>query len=547
MVVESGSARVTGFGRFASPPRHGSMNPFVSGSASARPAAPTSLPALVTPPKAATAPARTSAVHGRFVPDPDVQMGREARQAILELRDNVRTLQHHEQQSWRHKSKLVREHRFETKAKRTQGDLSAAAVVAEGVPGSEALALGEQLKRQREELYWLGETMRKESRVARKAPLPSFKPEGRGVYTRELQGKIWTNKAGTMGKTSESFAANMTATTFHTALGMSDTSFTDDGTFGATGASFPSQVTFEFEASDLDTPLELEMLRPSSRPPIDPRTASIQRRIDSKMISMQLEPEPEPERIPPPEDFFGPDSEEEEPEPEEDCAEELQQHFLPKPPPPRERKEVSRVEYFRQLDARAKQKAAAQGEVDRIGALVLARQALIDEEIAARLAVANTVAEAVVGELVEEAVAEDLVARSANPELYLSAAAAAALKEMHDTALTPQRTVRIQRGAEAEAEVAAEMELEMLEMEQQRLEEDGEGVAVEDKPDTGTDTPAEVQVDQDRLGGELAAQIAATNAAELLASGGGDDSLRRRVAQRWLHHEILRCAKLYSQ
>ena len=40
-------------------------------------------------------------------------------------------------------------------------------------------------------------------------------------------------------------------------------------------------------------------------------------------------------------------------------------------------------------------------------------------------------------------------------------------------------------------------------------------------------------------------QAAATRAAELMAAGGGDDGLQRRVAQRWLLKEFSRCTQRY--
>ena len=54
--------------------------------------------------------------------------------------------------------------------------------------GEDALALGEDLKNQREEMYTLGQQLRREARVSRKPPLPNFRQDH--SYTRELEHQV---------------------------------------------------------------------------------------------------------------------------------------------------------------------------------------------------------------------------------------------------------------------------------------------------------------------------------------------------------------------
>lgn len=168
-------------------------------------------------------------------------------------------------------------------------------------------------------------------------------------------------------------------------------------------------------------------------------------------------------------------------------AEALQSQFFPAeehvsgPRPP----EITRVEYFRELDARARQEkalAAQREEADRVAAA--AREARVDSELRRRQKLANEAAAAIISAEIEEMSEADAEAGKT------AAVAAAALQETE------------------QANVAAGL---------------------------GTSTIATV----------IETQAAATRGAELVAAGGGDAGLRRRVAQRWLLQEFSRFTQKY--
>ena len=135
MVVESGLSRGQGFAAFAhQSPRSGTM---ISSARSVELA-----PRVPRRPgvrrDGGVQSARASSIRK---PDPDSQLAREAREAILELRTSLRALKKQEERSWRRKSQLMRERHFDTSAKHKlweTSDVSAAL-------GEEALALGAEV------------------------------------------------------------------------------------------------------------------------------------------------------------------------------------------------------------------------------------------------------------------------------------------------------------------------------------------------------------------------------------------------------------------
>lgn len=392
-------------------------------------------------------------------PDPELQLAKDARDAILDLRTTLHSLKKEEQISWRKKSQLVRDRRFETNGSRRKWATSDVSEVL----GEEALALGAKLAGQCDAMQTVGDDLRKAVRVHRKPPLPTFPRALR--YTPEIKpiGQTErTQRVSTPGR-GESASA------------------------GAVGGSFSDRPI---------PPMHIEL---------DPRTAAILARVEPESLSSfslpelgpALNPEPEPE--PGPGQDTDPEyqrlktlvwrialgKENEGREEEEDpFATEVQGHFLPKKvsarPP-----EISRVEYFRQLDAKAgreKARAAQREEAERVAAVAAAKQAMIDAELLRW-----------------------------RKELAYSAAAAVVSAEV-------ERIIR----AAAEVEAAGPGTLRATEQ-------------AEVDPNVLSSSPE----------ADVESQHAATRSAELLAAGGGDAGLRRRVAQRWLLKEFVRCTRIY--
>ena len=368
-------------------------------------------------------------------PDSEVQIAQEARDAILELRTTLQTLKRQEQRSWRQKSQLMRERRFETHAKKkawTTSDLSA-------VLGEEALSLGAKVAQQRDAMQTLGDELRKELRVQRKPPLPTFVREP------------------------SYYEATMTTPA--------------DG-HGSTGA-----------AGTVDGPVVYRPVPPSMYDEVDPRTAAILARVEQGNNAFTLPelapraPKPEPEPQPQPQPKLKPQPE---PEPEQEPAAEgeafvaeLQAHFLPKtnsPKPP----EISRVVHFRQLDIKARREkllATQREEAERVAAEVVASQARVDSELERckkRKKLAEKAAATIISAELESLIRADTSATQPPAEQAVVAA--------------PRETTR------------EEMDVEI--------------------------------------------QAAATRAAEVLAAGGGDAGLQRRVGQRWLLNEFARCTRM---
>ena len=171
-------------------------------------------------------------------PDPEMQLAKEAREAILDLRTTLQSLKKEEQISWRKKSQLMRDRRFETNTKRKRwatSDLSEAL-------GDEALALGATLAEQRDGMQTIGDDLRKEVRVHRKPPLPNFPREPR--YTPELKQTERTQRVSTPGR----------------------------GEHGS------AQVSGEFRGSFTDRPIP-----PPMHVELDPRTAAILARVEQRV------------------------------------------------------------------------------------------------------------------------------------------------------------------------------------------------------------------------------------------------------------------------
>jgi hypothetical protein len=375
-----------------------------------------------------------SSVPGRFKPDSEVQIAQEARDAILELRTTLQTLKQQEQRSWRQKSQLMRERRFETNAKKkawATSDLSAAL-------GEEALSLGAKVAQQRDAMQTLGDELRKDLRVRRKPALP--------VFVREPN-------------------------------------YYEYGPHGAADT-----LDGSFVGGPVPPPMYTEM---------DPRTAAILARVEPgnhEFSLPELDPRaPKPEHEPEPETEqgarLGADYETDKvlvrgtalsappAEAEEAFAAELQAHFLPKtnsPKPP----EISRVEHFRQLDAKARREkllTSQREEAARVAAAAAASQALLDSEFKRRKTLADKAAATII---------------SAELEVFLRADTSAAQPPTDQDAATAARET----------------------------------------------TRAEIDVE---------IQAAATRAAEVVAAGGGDAGLQRRVAQRWLLNEFARCTRMH--
>ena len=551
MVVESGVDRGQGFTRFAASPRSGTM---LRSGLSAGERAPLPRSALVgaetdrTAPLTPTAPqgqpkaasARRSggggggrSFHGAFQPDPEVRLAKDARAAILELRTTLQTLKKEEQHSWRKKSQLMRDQRFETNAKKKHwatSDLSAAL-------GEDALALGEDLKNQREEMYTLGQQLRREARVPRKPPLPNFRQDH--SYTRELEHQVWvTSDTPALGSTS----TTATGVLFGD-LGSTGASSVFDGALNDTRP-IPMSVHAEEERPPPPQPQPPPVALPPPQLPelLDPRTAAILARVEPESLPQQLEPEPEPEPEPDLEKErswvwdFSPDREDERDEEEaaeaEQFAEELQRHFVPpqgrrepKPPaaaapsPPMN----SRVEYFRQLDAKARleKAAAAQREEEaRVATMVAARQALIDLELGRRGQFAERAAKEVVAAVVRDTLDADAAMAAAKAalaaEAAAAAAAAAAAVAAADATAMKASAPRISSSDEQEQEAATRAAERLLVLAAESGGGGGGGG-----------------------GGEAGGSEGSSEGSEE-AQG-----LRRRVAQRWLLKEFIRCTRMY--
>lgn len=438
MVVQSGLSRGQGFAGFAhQSPRSGTM---ISSTRSA--GGGVGVPHMPRRPKrrverhdgTEVQSARNSEDCRRWKSDLEPQMPQDAREAILELRTTLQTLKAQEQRSWRQKSQLMRNRRFESNPRKKHwatSDLSDAL-------GEEALALGAAVAQQRDAMQAAGNMLRRDLRVQRKPPLPTFRRQPGG--------------------------SNILA----------------DSSNGTSGS---------FDHSMTDRPLP-----PPVHVEVDPRTAAILARVEPDNHAFALSklgtapkqaPEPMQEPGPDPsyekgrarvwEIILGKQTTQADP-----FEQELQQHFdttktvsAPRPP------EISRVEYFRQLDAKARREKllrTQREEAERKAAVVAARQAMTNSELERRTILADEAAATVIS-----AAVEDLVRVAAEVEQAPSAPVA-------------QQTLEV---AAREAQFDAE------------------------------------------------SQAAATRAAESVAAGRGDASLQRRVAQRWLFREIMRCSQMY--